>query len=634
VWEPFDDYHQTEPIMERMRQPLTIPEPEPEPPTTPRRAQQAAQPGAAAEEGVPPCDDADVLASSPSVEVGSVMLSGRRLLDVDPSGPQSVGVRLGLGDTPLCCGGASAKEALVLYRMGISSLCVDSASGLGSYVYSYCVTFEVHGEPQRDRTFFFQDAAGNRWEQRADRADIYSFMFNSDDPTIVGVTRIGGTSVRWEVAKDAAGTVWEPFDDYHQTELNGAYQSDAACATIRVDRARYSTSVGGTDAQVSSGPVEKTDCLVDLRAEELCLPSARGGVRRSGMRKIRRTLVVEHGFAKGSAVEYKSRTAGNRWVKGWVESLGSEMITVLYEVEIQGKMTRMRKGVHVSDLDACLRLYHYATAVSSQQDEQQPGRSSGGSSAAGSGEGALEWSLSRVVEEGQMPPAAPRAAFQSLQQKLAVSGPRVSLEWLRAAGGGPLYESELCSEQLGPLGGGSGHWDYCYGVLWPRQEDPVCGRVLICYPFEVLCQFGKESEWHCVRASLSDGVLTVVSVADGSTHTVNFQSSKTFLSMVSKPKRTEEAGQCLFRVDVADRKFVFDVRRMMTSEEWVAQLSSQNAMAGGSTRPGAAESKAMDNPAVVIGLKGAVVMAPRAKRHPFVAMRLEANAACLAAPGK
>ena len=116
-----------------------------------------------------------------------------------------------------------------------------------------------------------------------------------------------------------------------------------------------------------------------------------------------------------------------------MESLGSEMITVLYEVEIQGKMTRMRKGVHVSDLDACLRLYHYATAVSSQQDEQQPGRSSGGSSAAGSGEGALEWSLSRVVEEGQMPPAAPRAAPTTCIAPTAWLAPAAVARTARAA---------------------------------------------------------------------------------------------------------------------------------------------------------------------------------------------------------
>lgn len=273
------------------------------------------------------------------------------------------------------------------------------------------------------------------------------------------------------------------------------------------------------------------------------------------MRKIRRTLVVEHGFAKGSAVEYKSRTAGNQWVSGHVESLGKDLITVLYEVEIQGKMTQMRKSVHVSDLDACLRFHHATVGSSSgggpmlQEDEQQ-GRSFGGSTGGAESPiiavtGLGHRSLSRVAEEGQVP-TAPSAAFQSLLSRLDSAAPRVSLEWLRTAGGGPLYESVLCSEQLGPLGGSSGRWEHLYCVLWPQQADRDYGRFMICYQHETLCQFGKGSEWHRVRVSLSGRLLTVVCVDDGSAHTALFQSSKTFLSMVCKPKRTEEAGQCVF----------------------------------------------------------------------------------------
>ena len=42
----------------------------------------------------------------------------------------------------------------------------------------------------------------------------------------------------------------------------------------------------------------------------------------------------------------------------------------------------------------------------------------------------------------------------------------------------------------------------------------------------------------------------------------------------------------------------------------------------------------MENPILVIGLKGATVMAPRSNRHPFVALRLEASAVSGAAPGE
>ena len=264
-----------------MRRPIVMPEPEPEPPPPRRRTLGGSAPSAllatrsAPPEGVPPrepaagdaagddYDDEDdaPLAYQPSLEVRSLTLSGQRLL---LNGPESVRVRLAKGDPLLSCSaesdGASHQTLSVgerLYRMGISSLRVQDNSGLGSLVYSHCIEFEVHGAPQRDRKFFFEDGARNRWEQRADRADTYSLMFNSDNPRIVSVTRTGGPDVRWEVAKDAAGTVWEPFDAADQAVLNAAYQSDESEITIKV----------GTEEA----------CLVDLRAEEVRLPTARGG---------------------------------------------------------------------------------------------------------------------------------------------------------------------------------------------------------------------------------------------------------------------------------------------------------------------------------------------------------------------
>ncbi len=632
-------------------------------------------------EGVPPRKDDNWWAQLMSTEVASPSA----VRDLSIAQPQCVALRLEKG-SPLRCGPESTGAPLHLYRMGISYVTVcDNPYSWWAYALQFVVHDEVEGD--RGRQYDFQDASGGVHTRRADRADSYCVTFNSDDPTVVSITCTGGPPIRWELAQDADGLRWTSFEPDQQLQLNTAYGSDRNFAVVSMPGDVLAT----VDFRAQEIRMAQTPSAAGV-ASAAAASSAGGANSCTNVRRVRHTYDP---FLVGTAVEYKSETAGKLarpprddglWVRGLVVSIDKHqgLITVRYTVQRHdGQMQKREKVLLsqdcISSHSSPLRLLQ-PTKIKQRAEKPPVVQSDTDDGIADPG--ALRRVLSKIEEERNVPISVDDA-FRSLFARLG-STPRVSLDWLRAAGGGVLYENVLSSERLGPLGGGTGDWVALHCVIWPRQEHLEFGRLLISYDRETLCQFGKDSQWRQVRVYLDDGLLTIVRMDDNTTRHVRFKTNEEFIATLTAPKRVPEPGQHLFRVDVPthlvdtrdsagdevygsalqdqiagdaiprqqstpetlhtssisvgrssedqDRKYIFDVRRAMTAEEWGGELctASFSTTIDGLAAyrippPGSAAAQALTNPVQVIGLRGAVIRAPRANRRPFVAMRLDAS---------
>ncbi len=240
------------------------------------------------------------------------------------------------------------------------------------------------------------------------------------------------------------------------------------------------------------------ECTLDFNAEQCTITQVR---RRTTAE--RRSEIRQQWPHLNSEVEVWSATA-NAWVAGVVESADADDVTVLYTVdgEKRGKVIHRNDRDHLrmrTDSDSASRADGSLAARSrSESSGAVPDSSDASSESAAAGPGRSSSVPDRLSSASQSStmrfswttedhvPEDPEEAFAALLPRLPEN---VTLQWLRQAGGGALYEGWLESEKLGytvpVLGkmsrGGTGDWARWWCILWPREPNPDHGRLLVCF---------------------------------------------------------------------------------------------------------------------------------------------------------